>query len=262
MIDTHCHLNYPPIDTDIEAVLARAHEAGVKGFVLPGTDAETSFSGVNLARRYANVYPAVGIHPEQADKLEEDDNAKVRELAELNTVVAIGEVGLDYFHFETTDEKEIARLKLKQKALFTDMIELAQEVQKPLIIHSRDCFEDIYAQLSTQVPNHPTVIHCFTGTMEEAKMWLDLGYMLSFTGIITYKKNDALREVVKMTPLEQMMIETDAPYLAPEGFRGQICEPKYVRNVAECIAEVKGITFAEVDEVTTETAIDFFSLPS
>jgi len=261
MIDTHCHLNYEPLSADPVGVLERANQVGVKAIVIPGTGTDTSLSSVNFARKYPNVYAGVGIHPNEAGELQEGQVFQIRELAELSTVVAIGEVGLDYYHFEGLGEEEIEQNKGAQKALLTDMVELAQEVQKPLIIHSRDCFTDIYQHVSAQAPTHPTVIHCFTGNLEEARQWLDLGYLLSFTGIITYKKSGALREVVKEVPLEQLMIETDAPFLAPEGFRGQTCEPRFVKNVAECIAEVKGLTFEEVASVTTETAINFFNLP-
>ncbi len=260
MIDTHCHLNFSPMVEDVPSVLQRAWAAGVTGIVIPGTDSDSSFSAVNIARLFPGVYPAVGIHPSEVEKLGEDADAEIRELAELSTVVAIGEVGLDYHYFEGLDAAGIERVKFAQKALFTDMIQIAQEVQKPLIIHSRDCFEDIYEHMAAQVPNHPAVIHCFTGSIEEAKQWLELGYLLSFTGVITYKKNEALREIVKHVPIEQMMIETDAPYLAPEGFRKESCEPKFVRNVAECVAEVKGVSLEEVIDITTETATSFFNI--
>jgi len=136
------------------------------------------------------------------------------------------------------------------------MIALAVKNGLPLIIHSREAFVDCHRMLGELAPGHPTVIHCFTGTMEEARAWLDASCFISFTAVITYKKNG----IVNMVPLEKMLLETDSPFLAPEGFRGTRCEPMYVRNVAQCVADVKGISLEEVDRVTTENAERFFKL--
>lgn len=262
MIDTHCHLNFPELESQIADVMKRANEAGVTKFVVPSTGIETATSSVNLSEIYPAVKTAIGVHPVHAHEFNHDDMPQLVDYVEgINGVVAIGEVGLDYYHMEDckTEEEKEARKQLQQ-VFFIEMITLAKDYHLPLIIHSREAFDDTLQILEEQAPNHPVVIHCFTGTKEEAQKWLDMGYLLSFTGIITYKKNDALREVVKMVPLEQLMLETDAPFLAPEGHRKETCEPMYVRDVAQCVAGIKGITLEEVDEVTTETAESFFSI--
>ena len=252
MTDTHCHLNYPPLDADIEAVIGRARAASVTRFVIPGTQVESSRSAVDVASRFPGVYAAVGNHP--TDRFDGSVLAELRALLAANPAIrAVGEIGLDYFHLEESPDPGA------QAEAFRAQIALAKEFGKPLIIHSRDAFDDIYSILSEDA-GYPVVIHCFTGTADEARAWLDLGFMLSFTGIITYPKNGALRDVVRDTPLDRMMIETDAPYLAPQKYRGTPCEPAYVADVCAMVAEVKGISAGEVEAATDANATKFFSL--
>lgn len=261
MIDTHCHLNFPQLTEQLDAVLERAQAAGVDRFVVPGTDLVTSTSSVNIAKKYATIYAAVGIHPTDAHEFSESDEQKIKELIEANkNVVSIGEVGLDYYHFEGLNDAEIAKRKRTQQYVFSQAIGWAKDNNLPLILHTRDCFADAFRIMTSEANGHAAVVHCFTGSMEEALQWVAAGYYMSFTGVITYKKNDLLREVVKAVPLEKMMLETDAPFLAPEGFRGQMGEPKFVAEVARCVAEVKGISLEEVDRITTENAEQFFAL--
>jgi len=257
MIDTHCHLNFPELAKDLPAVLARAAEAGVRGYIIPGTGLGTSLSGIRLAHSHTNIWAAIGIHP--TDDEEKHDRLALAELADDTQVVAIGEVGLDYFHLPT-EVRERKRVKAIQHERFDYFIELAKQKNLPLIIHSRDCFDDMYAAVKEKAAGHPFVIHCFTGNWQEAARWLNLGAHLSFTGIVTYPKNTALREVVAQVPWDRCMLETDAPFLPPQGYRGQKGEPEYVRNVAECIAEVRGVAIDEVDRYTTATAERFFRL--
>lgn len=260
LIDTHCHLNYPGLSEDVDGVLARAAANGVTRIIVPGTAADTSASAVALSERHDNVFAAVGVHPTDGDdSSEEADFTALAALVTNPKVVAVGEVGLDYFHVPADAEAQAAE-KRKQSIRFSRYIELAKTAGKPLIIHSRDCFDDLYAQLKSEGAGVPFVIHCFTGTMEDMYAWLDLGGLVSFTGIITYRKNDALRAVAAAVPLGCFMVETDAPYLAPEGFRGQTCEPRFTRNVAECLAAVRATTLEEIATQTTATAERFFNL--
>ncbi|MCC2631435.1 MAG: tatD [Patescibacteria group bacterium] len=262
MIDTHCHLNFPELAHDLPGVLERAEKAGVTKIIVPSTNASDSTSSVNLSEIYPTVFSAVGIHPCDAEGYEEDSRSKLKELLQgINSIVSIGEVGLDYYHFEDckTDEDRTARKEL-QKKVFIEMIELAKSFGLPLIIHSRDAFADTYALLKEYASGHPTVIHCLTGTSEEAAAWIELGCFISFTGIITYKRNEELRDMVKTVPLDRVMIETDGPFLAPEGFRGKTCEPAHVRQVADCLAAIHDVSFDEVDQVTTATAERFFGI--
>ncbi|HSI21166.1 MAG TPA: TatD family hydrolase [Verrucomicrobiae bacterium] len=262
MIDTHAHLNYPPLAADVAGVLSRASEAGVARIVVPGTSRESSDSAVALAGQYAQVYAAVGVHPSDAHETTPADIERITTLSLNPKVVAIGEVGLDYFHFDELGESEVEARKALQKAVLYEIVSLAKEVDKPLIIHSRDCFQDLYDILSVEAKGMKTVIHCFTGSQEEADAWLALGFHLSFTGILTYKNAEALRAVATGVPWDRVMVETDAPYLAPQAFRGQTCEPAMVMAVAEQLAALKNVDVSEVDERTTSTADAFFNFVS
>lgn len=260
MIDTHAHLNFPELLKDLDAVLTRSQEAGINKILVPATNVQTSTSSVDLSEKYDQIYSAVGIHPCEVRAYTEGDRVTLNELLSTKKrIVSIGEVGLDYYHLEDLEgEEDIARYKEEQGRLFMEMIHFAQQFYLPIIVHNREAFDDTFSIL--QSINQPSVIHCFTGTLQQAQAWVELGAMISFTGILTYKKNTELREVVKQIPLEYIMTETDAPYLAPEGFRGQVAEPRFVREVAACIAEIKGISLEEVDRITTDNAEEFFKL--
>lgn len=260
MIDTHCHLQYPGLSEDVVSVLDRARAAGVTKVIVPGTGLTTSEEALVLSEKYANVYAALGVHPVD-DEASPDDAAAIRTLfaSGKGKLVAVGEVGMDYYHLPTGDA-EIAKAKDEQVARLYQFTQLARELNLPLIIHSRECFSDLYARLREWVPNHKTVIHCFVGNQEEADMWLDLGYHLSFTNILTYPKNGELREVAARVPAGRFMLETDAPFLPPRTRRGGLCEPSDVVSVAECLAEVRGETLASISEQTTSTAESFFGL--
>lgn len=254
MIDTHAHLNFPGLAEEVSTVIKKAREAGVEEVIVPGTSLETSISSVDISNRYREVYAAVGVHPTDYQEVTPAVLNQLKEIAGANKkVVAIGEVGLDFYRQE--DEKDM----VGQEKVFREMISVAGECSLPLIIHTRAAFQSTLAILR-EVASMPTVIHCFTGSREEAYAFLDLGCLISFTGTLTFKKNDELRNVAKSLPLDRILIETDAPFLAPEGKRGQRSEPADVRAVAECLAQVRGIPFAEVDQVTTRSARRFFNL--
>jgi TatD DNase family protein len=262
MIDTHCHLQYPGLAEDVGEVLKRAREAGVTKVVVPGTGLETSETALKLSQEYPEVYAALGIHPIDDDAAEGDQEAVAELLARAETergkVVAIGEVGMDYYHLPEGEEAAaLARdEQVSRLAFFT---QLAKQCKLPLIVHSRECFSDLYARLREWAPGHPTVIHCFVGNQDEADAWLDLGYHLSFTNILTYPKNAELRDVASRIPHDRFMLETDAPFLPPRNRRGGLCEPADVVSVADCLAEVRGVTVATIAEQTTATAESFFN---
>lgn len=277
MIDTHCHLNFRAFKDDMVKVIARAKLAGVNFIINVGSQYETSERAVRLAQENDNLYAAIGLHPIHLFEQEVDEEeihfktkseifnpAKYKKLFEDNErVVAIGECGLDYYRFPENIAKE--EVKIKQIELFEQHIKLASELNLPIIIHGRKAYDDIFLVLEKTIKQgllfKRGVSHCFLGTREQAKKFLDLGFLLSFTGIITFKNiNPVLLKVIKETPLEKIMIETDAPYLAPQAYRGTRNEPAYVAEVAKKIAEVKGVDLTEVEKVTTNNAIKLFCL--
>lgn len=270
MIDTHAHLNYEPLNKDLEAVLDRAAENGVGRIIVPGTNVESSRSALEMVKvstveakpQKPLLYAAVGFHPLDADQYSENSLPVLQELKKLGvTVTAIGEVGLDYYYFDPeADPRDIDIQKRNQEKILRDMIGLAAEWELPLILHSRSAHADMYSIVKECGAGERSVVHCFTGTYEEASDWLDLGCHISLTGIITYKKNQDLRDTVAKLPLERLMVETDAPYLPPEGYRSETCEPRFVVEVARCLAQIKEKTLEEIEQVTDSTAIRFFSL--
>jgi TatD DNase family protein len=250
IIDTHCHLDFPDFDTDREAVLARAQKVGVTKIINPGCDLVSSRRAVALAEFTSNVVAAVGVHPHAAGEVDEQAITELRQLAQIEHVVAIGEIGLDYFKSKV--EKEV------QIAAFLRQLALAEELEKPVIIHSREADADMLSVLEKF--NLPGVFHCFGGGVEFAEKVLAKGFYLGFTGICTFLKAENIREVIRLTPLERILIETDAPYLAPEKFRGKRNEPSFVSEVARKIAEIKNLDLTEVEKATTENAQRLFGV--
>jgi TatD DNase family protein len=256
MIDTHAHITYAPLAEEIPSVLQRAHAAGVDRVIIPGTNIESSRAGIMAASQYAGVFAAAGVHP--CDIFSPQDHLDLVDLLETHPeIVAVGEIGLDHFHLKKED---VETQKEAQVASFLDQLALAKRFYKPVIIHTRDSFEDAYKILLQEAKEWKVVIHCFTGSLEEARAWIDAGFYLSLTGILTYKNSQDLRDVVQELPLERLMIETDAPYLAPQGYRGKACEPAYVVEVARCMAELYSRSVEEIDAITTLTAEAFFGL--
>ena len=251
MIDTHCHLTDPRLFEQLDAVIERARSAGVKRMITVGTDLEDDRAAIALCRGRANVRCVVGIHPNYTQDAKLEDVPELRTLQADPSVVALGEMGLDYFH-KFADVSH-------QRALFEAQLQLAAELSRPVVIHSREAIHDTLDVLA----NFPTVgaaFHCFTGTAPEAERILAAGHLISFTGPVTYKKNDALRDVVRLVPLDRLMVETDAPYLSPEPHRSQkVNEPALVMYTAAKIAEVKGIDLKELDDATTANAEVFFN---
>lgn len=252
MIDTHCHLTDPRILTQIDQVLSRAAAAGVTQAITIGTSISDGQLAIELCRRYPQLRCAVGIHPNYCHEAELGDIERLRELQSDPAVVAIGEMGLDY-HYDFAD-------RARQRLFFERQVALASELGKPVIIHCRQAVADALALLKGSGARG-VVFHCFTGTPAEAQAILAAGHFISYTGVITFKKNDALRECVRLTPQARLMVETDAPYLSPEPFRSQkVNEPALVMHTAAVVAKTWDVKLEQVDDITTTNAQNFFGL--
>lgn len=264
LTDTHCHLNFPDYREDLAAVAARAAEAGI-GAINIGTDLATSERAVALTREFPDMWAAVGIHPHHAL----DTPAaieRLRELAADPKVVAIGEIGLDYYRIENQE----SGIRGTQERVFREQVDLALEAGKPVIVHcrpssdSRDAYDDTLRILDSYFLIHNSnlrgVAHSFSGTIDDARAFLELGFYIGFTGVVTFKNAEALREVVRFIPFDRILVETDAPFLAPEPHRGKRNEPAWVEYVAAKIAEVKNEPIGRVAETTTANAVHLFGL--
>lgn len=270
--DSHCHPQFPQYDNDRGEMLKRAQEAGVF-MICIGTDLETSKKGIELAQQNKNIWATVGLHPNDTEEL----SIKNYELGDFEKlisepkVVAVGEVGLDYYRTPEPDKQEI------QKKVFEKFLDVAIQYDKPIVLHSRDASKgstgkvhsDMIQILNSKCLIHNTklsgVAHSFTGTLEESRKYLDLGFHLGFNGIITFlpagrQVRGQYDQIVIHTPLENMLLETDAPYLTPEPHRGQRNEPAYVLEVAKKVAELKGISYEEVVATTTQNTRKLFQI--
>ena len=252
LYDTHAHYDDERFDGDREALLASMPEKNVGLIVNPGCDIPSSRAAVELSGKFDFVYAAVGIHPENCADFEPEQIEKLRELAKEPKVVAIGEIGLDYYWAENPPKD------LQQKVLRRQLL-LAQELRLPVIIHDRDAHADTMA-IVREFPQVRGVFHCFAGSTEMARELIGMGWMLSFNGAATFKNARKAPEVIAAVPLEKLMIETDAPYLTPVPHRGERNDSSYVRFVAEKIAEIKGLSPEEVERVTWENGRRFFGI--
>ena len=249
LIDTHAHLDFPNFDEDREKVIERARRGGVGKIINIGTNFEASRKSIALAEKHQNVFAAVSLHPIDVEK-EEFEREIWLKLAQHPKVVAVGETGFDFYHHSS---------KEKQEEIFRELIEIARKVEKPLVLHSRESDTKMLEVLKkVELPPKPGVIHCFDRNWQTAKEFLNLGFLISYTGNITYKKTE-VQSVLK-TPLEKIMVETDCPFLTPNPFRGRRNEPLYVKYVAQKISELKGESFEKVAEATTRNAQALFSI--
>lgn len=282
LFDTHCHVHFNAFKDDMDDVVKAALADDV-AMITVGTQKDTSANGVKLAERYGRVWASAGLHPSHLlpGRVDEDEVAfrsrnetfdpdYYRELLRHPKVVAVGEMGLDYYREH--GEVPLKEQKRLQAEAFTAGAELAKSEDLPIIVHCRDAHDDQIELLTKihgpYVSGDPPrgVIHCFTGTVRDAERYFDLGFLISFTGIITFppRKTDVeagrelLTDVVRWAPLDRILVETDAPYLAPVPMRGKRCLPQYVRFVAEKVAELKGIDAKEVEEATTKNALRLF----
>jgi len=260
--DTHAHLDDPDFEKDFQQVVERAQAAGITKIISIGTDLESSRRVVALAERYDGIFAVAGWHPSHAHEAPEDLQPALRGLAKLPKVVALGETGLDYHWLPSKKAGGTAaddeRHKQKQAELFRQHLEVAVETGLNVVIHQREAFEDTLAQLRPFAGKVRGVFHCFSETTERMRQVLELGSLVSFTGIVTFKNAQTLRNTVADTPPGQFMLETDCPYLAPVPYRGKRCEPAYVKEIAEVVARVKGCSLDELSTVTCQTAEDFF----
>ncbi len=260
LVDTHCHLDPTYFPSGPDDVLARARAASVSGFVVVGVggDLAPARAAVDLAKRMPErVGAAVGVHPHDAKSLDEAAHDELARLAAAPEVVAVGEIGLDY-HYDHSPRDV-------QKAVFARLIHLARAVKKPIVVHTREAAEDTIAILAAEGAREVGgVIHCFSEDKPFAERALDLGFDVSFSGIVTFKSATAIQEVAKWAPLDRILVETDSPYLAPVPLRGKPCEPAYVVHTARRVAELRGIAFEALAEATTQNAARLFrrSFPS
>jgi TatD DNase family protein len=260
--DTHAHLDFPDFKDDLPTIIERAHAAGIEQMVSIGTDLETSRNALALTERFPSVHAAVGWHPGHALEAPDDIRSDLRELVKHPRVVAVGETGLDYYRLPSANgasPEDDARYKAKQAFLFLQQLEIAAEAGLNCVVHQRgDCFEDTMKILEPFAGKLRTVFHCFVGTPDQMRRVLDIGGLVSFTGIITFKNANEVRETLAATPLDRLMLETDCPYLAPTPHRGKRAEPAHVKAIAETVASVKRCSLEKLGETTCATAKGFF----
>jgi len=253
LIDSHCHIDDARYDNDREAILQRARETGVGHFVTIGCDLETSRAAVALAEKHPCISATVGVHPHEVKRIKQGWYEGLRALATSEQVVAYGEIGLDY-HYDHSPRDV-------QRARFREQVQLARELRLPVVIHTREAQEDTITILKEEKAQElGGVFHCFSGDAWLAKDALDLGFYLSFSGVVTFQNATMLRELVKTVPLARMLVETDSPYLTPAPHRGKRNEPAFVRFVAEKIAEIHGVEVEKVEELTSLNTQKLFRL--
>ncbi|MCJ7693674.1 MAG: TatD family hydrolase, partial [Sedimentisphaerales bacterium] len=247
LIDTHCHLTFEQLADDIEAVLARSVVEDVTGWITVGTNPQQNRKAIELADKFKNMYAAIGIHPHDARDVTAETLIELKELAQDEKVVALGETGLD-FHYNFSSQSD-------QKRAFVAQLTIAKELNLPVIIHCREAFDEtmeILDQYSRGMKG--VVFHCFSGSAEQAKIILDYGFYISFTGVVTFKNADLIRKAAKIVPVDRLMLETDCPYMSPEPMRKQkINEPALMIHTAKHLAELKQIDFTDFANAVTAT---------
>jgi TatD DNase family protein len=287
--DTHAHLDYPDYRDDFADVIARAEAAGITKMISIGTSLDSSERAIRLAEKFPAIYAAVGWHPSDAMKAPTDLRPALRELAKHPKVVAIGEIGLDYHRLPSMSgahgvpspgfatlspsdgerdgvrgnprapsSADDAHYKQRQADIFQQQLEVAAETGLNCVIHQRDAFDDTLAQLKPFAGRVRGVFHCFGENADRMRRVLDIGSLVSFTGIVTFKNGQNVRDTVAATPLDKFMLETDCPYLAPVPYRGKRCEPAYVKEISETVAQVKNCSLEELSAATCKTAHEFF----
>lgn len=253
LVDVHAHILDACFENDLDEVVKRADDSGVRKIICSAYDLSSSQKAVEIANKYEKVYATVGIHPENLEGVNfGTDKNKLCQLAENKKVVAIGEIGLDY-HF-TSENKNL------QKEIFEKQIQLANELNLPIVVHSRDAMGDTIELLKKNKPKKESLMHCYSGSIESAKILINLGFAFSFGGVVTFKNAKNVVEVVKNLPMDKILLETDCPYMTPVPFRGQRNEPKNVVYVADEIARIKDLNIEEVAKITTENAKRIFGI--
>ncbi len=253
LFDTHAHLNVKQFAKDVDEVIERAKAQDVSKIAIVGFDEETIAKALELSGTYENIYPIVGWHPTEAGSYNDAVEEKLIHLLQTEEIVAMGEMGLDYHWMK--DAKEV------QKEAFRRQIRVAKDLHIPITVHNRDSTEDVYQVLKEEhVGDVGGIMHSFNLDKEWMARFLDLGMHISFSGVLTFKNAQEVQESAKLVPLDKVLIETDAPYLSPEPKRGKRNEPSYVRFVAEKLAEIRGISYEEITEITTNNAKLIFRL--
>lgn len=262
LIDSHCHLQFPQFEDDRQRVIERARQAKVSSMVVVGTDVESSFQALTLAETHSDLYATVGCHPHEASHLDHRSLRNLRALADSPRVVAIGETGLDFYRNLSPPEA--------QRTAFRQMLDLAGTLRLPVVIHARAADEEAFAILSDWTlqarPRSPQgrpigVMHCFSGDLALAQRYIDLDFLISIPGTVTYPNADRVAAVAAGLPLECLLVETDAPYLSPQSARGRRNEPSFLVETVEKIAELRGQSTQEVGDRTAENAVALFALP-
>ena len=260
MIDSHVHIDFKEFDNDRKEVMKRFFDGGGEKMINVGCDLRSSIRSYELAKNNENIFASAGIHPHDADTVDKNSLKKIEELVRHYKVIAVGEIGLDYFRNLSPQEKQIEA--------FRSQLELADNHDMPIIIHCRDAYNDLLDILKEyKTSDWRGVIHCFAASWEIAEEFLELGFYIGFTGIITYYKDRSeldnepeIYKVIKNTPLDKILIETDCPYIAPVPKRGERNEPLFVKHVAEKIAHIRNTSFEEIEKATSENAIKLFNI--
>ncbi|MDP1628994.1 MAG: TatD family hydrolase [bacterium] len=274
LIDSHCHLDFSDFDSDRDEVIKRAYEGGIRKIINIGCDLNRAKKAIEIAENYDFIFAAVGLHPQEAESGGDEYFEEIKKLIAEPKVVAIGEIGLEFYGSSDASER-----RQKQKDVFLKHLALAGEFKKPVVIHCRNAYPEILEILAAEKKKNPGlagVVHFFSGRITQAQTLFELGFLISFTGVITFVPKSPKAtgipaaagglgtsdydKVIKAAPLDKIMVETDAPFAAPAPYRGQRNEPLYVKYVAEKIAEIKGLNFEETSKQTTENARNLFRI--
>ena len=251
LIDSHCHLYMGSWSNDLDAVMARAKESGVGKIICPGIDIESSWQSLTIAKNHINVFAAAGIHPHDSENAPADFTNQLRDILVQSKIVSVGEIGLDFYRNISDADT--------QRQVFKKQLQLANEMNLPVIIHNRNADDDII-RILRQVSPIRGVAHCFSSDLKIAEVLIELGLYISFAGNITYKNSNLLK-VAKEIPLDRLLIETDAPFLSPVPYRGKENEPSRVKFVAKKVAECRGVSIEEIEVATQKNTETLFNLP-
>ena len=253
LIDSHAHLEMPEFKKDLEGVIRRAKESGVEYIFTVGTEKKDWRRALEIANSHPSIYVILGIHPHNAKEIDDQTYPLLKDLCKNEKVKAYGEIGLDFF-------RNLSPRDIQLKG-FREQIGLAKELGLPIVVHDREAHQETLETLKSEKAEEcGGIIHCFSGDYEMAKVCIDMGFYISIPGSITFKNAESFREIVKRIPLESLLVETDAPFLTPEPFRGKRNEPSFVRYTAQKVAEIKKISFDKVAEATTENALRVYRL--
>lgn len=247
-VDTHCHISSEDYE-DIDLIIKDNIDAGVNKMIISGCDEKSIYESIELSKKYDSIYVTIGYHPDQVNVVNDDKLDKLKELLNIPKVVGVGEIGLDYHYGKEDRDRQIE--------LFEKQLKIAEELNLPVVIHSRDATEDTINTLKKYKVKG--IMHCFSGSVETAKIYISMGYLLGIGGVVTFK-NSNLYKVVEEVGLDNIVLETDAPYLAPTPHRGEQNSSKYIPIIAERISEIVGVSVSEVGEKTTSNAVKLFDL--